>query len=60
MTNTVVAGCDRSPDQEEVVDEVFCGQLEEASHLQTLVFTGEYLLKEQQSRVQAIQIWGVH
>lgn len=60
MTNTMVAGCDRSPDQEEVVDEVLCGQLEEASHLQTLVFTGEYLLKEQQSRVQAIQIWGVH
>ncbi|KAK4826471.1 LOW QUALITY PROTEIN: hypothetical protein QYF61_009467 [Mycteria americana] len=41
MTNTVVSVCDRAPDQE-VVDEVFCRQLEEASRSQTLVFTGEF------------------
>lgn len=42
MTNTVVGVCDRPPDQEEVVDEIFCRQLEEASRSQTLVFTGEF------------------
>lgn len=41
MTNTVVGVCDRAPDQEEVVDEDFCRQLEEAPHSQTLVFAGE-------------------
>ena len=43
-TNTVVGVCDRAPDQEEVVDEVFCRQLEEASRSQTLVFTEEFNL----------------